>query len=173
MLNPGLYLGNLKEAKVTTIGENKTPALCLLYDVTHQCVNEDWQDITPATRTITMWLTPAAQERTFAQLESMGWNGSFAAPEFSMENVTQAQLACEHEPYKGKLQERWSLYEYNSSMNSLADAPADVIRTLEANYKNAKSAKRKPTGRPAPVKTTVSAPPADDAPDFLREGDKF
>lgn len=105
------------------------------------------------------YLSPAAEERTFDDLEKLGWNGSMADPQFA--NGDKVDLYMKHgEPYEGKINEKWMI---SNGGFKVAPMARDEQRVIEARFKNRKGGSSAPSrpapGKPAPSRSTAPARP--------------
>lgn len=138
----GNYKGNLVEA---VFGKSSTgkPQVVMTFDIDGN------------RKLVFAYLSDAAKERTFDDLEKMGWNGSTADPQFT--NPNGVELYMKHDTYEGKTNEKWSISSGGFKPEPLA---TDDLKRIEAQFRNRK-------GSPAPSRSAPpprSAPPARSAP---------
>lgn len=151
-MNPGIYSGNYKSATTTQSGANKTDTLAIVYEITHVSEGSDWAEIPPIERTVFLYLSEKAWERSKADLERLGFNGDFDKPDFTEKRV---DLEAYNDTYNGQTKLKWRLAGGGGSFQA-EPADATVTRRLNAMWKQDKP-KAKPTGRPAtpPKKPSV------------------
>lgn len=161
MINPGTYFGKLVEAGLTEIGDRKSPAIFLAFDVTHYAVGGDWRPIDPVTRDVVMYLTEKAEPHTMRKLMALGFNGDFNAPAFAPRLSEGVQLMCEHRPRDGKTYEEWNFAEFASGERERQKVGGDVARTFAAKFRTYAQANARPSAPPPPA---AKPPPAAAAP---------
>lgn len=152
----GNYVGDLVEAVFGKSNKN-TPQVVFTFDIEGN------------RKMVFAYLSDAAQERTFEDLEKMGWNGSTSKPEFS--NPKRVELYMQHDTYEGKTNEKWNISSGGFKPQPMAQ---DEMRRIEALYRNrgGKTAPSRPApsrGSPAPSRPT----PAPSKPAPSQQGDNF
>lgn len=159
--NPGSYWCRLLGAVVSEIGDKKTPALVMKFDITHRAGSDGmWVDLPqPEQREVRLFLSEAAWPYTEEKLKAFGFSGDFGKPDFDPEwKNAGCELVCKHETSNGKVYEKW---DFPRSAGETAPANPDVVRTLNARWKSQNVASAKPAGAPAPpppMKRTVVHP---------------
>lgn len=171
-LIPGPHWGKLIDAGLAEIGDNKTPAMVLAFQITHAAgSNGDWVQIEPVTREVNFWLTEKATERSFDDMRALGFNGDFDAPVFDAELREGVVLDVTNEQYQGKTKDVVRLAKLRPSRERNPVAK-DVVHKLAARFKQSGANTARPSSppppRPAatgqqPVRQTV---PGEDAPPF-------
>lgn len=151
-LSENSYFGKLVSAGLTELGDKKTPAMVLDFEITHQAMSGKWDPITEVRRGVTFFLTEKAREMAFADLRKIGFNGDMETPLFAAEMSEGTELTVEHEEYQGKIQERVRIAKLKPS-NERKPAPKDLARLLAAQFKQFASSAARPTAPPP-------APPA-------------
>lgn len=174
MFQSGKYWGKIKDA-VYTKGE-KSSAIAIVIDVTHQAGANGWEAIPPQERTIFLYDTEKAWPYTEEKLVNLGFNGDFASmkfdPKFSDEGLG---VECEVEEYQGKTREKWNLSRLGGL--NLERADDATIRTMNAKWKakhgGAKAAPAKPAAPATPARSTAPAKPQTHAvaPDTIKDKD--
>lgn len=157
LLQPGNYFGRLVKWGTGTSKEKGTPYIFLDFDVTHFAENNEWTDISsqssvsPARRTINLYLSDNAWPFTKEKLERLGFNGSFddESMDFGDEPKTKGvELYVKHDEYDGKTREKWDLTGGGGFEHT---PPAkDVTRKYAAKWRAETGSK--PTGKPAAPK---------------------
>lgn len=145
----GNYTGKLLRHELVTSQIKGTPGIRLWFEVEGEEVTAD------------VWITDASADIAIQQLESIGWNGDFAAPEFAGGDATKLYL--KHETYKNKPQARWSISTFATKP---PPAPTDGhLAQFAARYK-AKTAAPPPapSGKPTAPTTPPVAPAPKPAP---------
>jgi hypothetical protein len=170
-VNEGTYWGRLKKGVTSESGANKTPTMCITFDVTHILgTSGEWEPAgSPAERTVFLYMTDASWPYTEEKLTALGFNGSFDDPKFSKE---ESELRCTIKTYQGKSKEKWDI----GGGGSFEAKPAskDVTRQLNAKWKaktKAPSTTPKPPGKPAAPKQPVGAGAPTSASHELRDED--
>lgn len=123
------------------------------------CIASEWYIEEEETkRTVYTYLSKKAKKNSFKKLETMGFNGDFDNPEFSIE---QTQLLCtisEYEDDSGESQEneKWDFASWGSP--GVEDADRKTVKQLNAEWKKShgSSAPAKKKGKP---KSEESAKP--------------
>lgn len=114
-------------------------------------------DVMEHKKTVTMYLSGAAEERTMRLLADLGFNGDFENMTFADKMV---ELSCKHEPYNGKVYEKWNYWGEQQA------APIDIskAKSLTARFKSvAGPAVPRPTSPPVMPKApapSMAPPPA-------------
>ena len=138
--NENQYLGQFVTGGLEEVGKNKTPRIFITYNVTHEAVNGDWQEVAePVQRDVGFWFSDKAYDGTVKLLQEMGWNLSLTEPTFKAEVMENAVLVCKHEEYKEKLQERWNLKDYSTEFGKTM-ADEKTLRQLQARLESATKA---------------------------------
>lgn len=152
----GTYFGNLVEAKSVTIGDKKTSALSITFEITHQADGDQWADIDPFMREVLVWLSDKAWDFSQRRLAAMQFNGNFQDPQFDPVMTEKGtQLICSHGKYQGRDQENWVLACWNEKRER-GEPSVDEMRKLAARWGMDATAAKLPAGKP-------SAPPVGDA----------
>ena len=137
IMNENTYLGVFAEGGLEEVGQNKTPRLFITYNVTHEAIDGDWQELPEIVqRDVGFWLSDKAYDGTIKLLQEMGWNLSLTEPTFKAEVMENALLVCKHEEYKGKIQERWNLQDYSTEFGKTL-ASEKTLRQLQARLESA------------------------------------
>lgn len=157
VLEKGTYWGGLTDAYPSESQEKKTPCLCLVWEITHKRVNDQWEAVTDKPkRTISLWLSDAAWEYTVDKLAALGFNGNFENPKLREDIYSKGfGLVCAHQVYDGKTQEKWDL-DLPYGGGAKAVLPKDQIAVLNARWK------RIATTAKAPTPAMATAPTAND-----------
>ena len=162
MLQAGTYWGTNPQGAMEEVGEKKTPAMVVTFEVGHIAVNGEWQPLTTTeTRDLYLWTTEAAWPTTAKKLETLGFNGDFARPEFDLSgNSGGISLTCAHETYNGAQKEKWELSEWGGRERH--PASQDLVRRMNARWKQANGGYREsPKAPSAPPARPQPAPPAE------------
>ena len=120
-------------------------------------------------RRVDLFLTDAAWPYTEPKLKALGFNGDFAAPEFSGDAVTTGiALVCSHKTRDGKTYEDWDLADWGGGGDA---EPLDkaTVQLMNARWKTNQTMQAPPAGQPvgigapapAPNPATVAAPEPD------------
>jgi hypothetical protein len=168
MFVPGRYW-MASPAVGTAVSSKNKPYIFIEGDITHQRSGTDengqplWEQVVaPQKRTVFLYLSDAAFNYTADKLDALGWNGDFKAPALSPENSGGIEAECVHEPYakdgeSPQLREKWNLPGGGGIDHKAADA--DVIRKLNAMWKQRKSSSPRPARGPAAVPAGGPADP--------------
>lgn len=114
-------------------------------------------DVMGHKKSITMYLSEKAEERTMKLLADLGFNGDFENMAFKDAEV---ELSCKHEEYNGKVYEKWNYWGEQQA------APIDIskAKSLTARFKSvAGPAVPKPMTPPVMPKApapSMAPPPA-------------
>jgi hypothetical protein len=160
-LQPNLYFGKLVDAHLGAIGQAETPAMVLIFDLTHAATASEWAALSqPVRREVKLWLSQNAKEKTFADLRAIGFNGDWDAPKFAADLYEGAELDVTNEVYQGKTQDVVRLRKLAPAANNKPVA-ADLKRTLAAQFKTSSGAAAKPSTPPPsrPAAAAESDPP--------------
>lgn len=156
-LPPNQYFGKMVNAAFGAIGQHDTPAIVLTVELTHVAAGGEWRDIETTKRDIPFFLTENAKERSFQDLQKLGFNGDFDAPKFSDPDLAAGlELTVINETYNSKLQDKVSITKLKAGGRELKAVNADVKRSLAAQFKTLTSASARPSTPPPPR----AAPPA-------------
>ena len=141
MTKKGRYSGTPTRWGTGKSKEKQTPYAWIEFNVTHVMNNDEWEPITPITRTVYFYLSEAAYGRSMEKLDGIGFSGSFGPDmDFSHETKTDGvALDCDHDTYKGKDKEDWNI-AYGGGDFSHEIPNSDVIDKLNAMYKKRKEA---------------------------------
>lgn len=157
MFDPGTYW--MATPKMG-LGESKngTPYIYIEGDITHQANGSEHQPVvSPATRTVKLYVSDAAAPFTFDKLEKLGFNGDLKNPRLSDQNAEGIWVQCDHETYEEKQKERWNLP--GGAMEHKTPT-SDAIRKINAMYAARKGKATAPksapkTKPPEPVAATT------------------
>jgi hypothetical protein len=161
-LNPGTYFGKLVSADLCEIGQNKTPAFALAFNVTHMADNADgWRPLDNVTRDVIFWLTDKSKEYAFADLQKLGFNADWDNPKFDPKLTDGVELLITVETYNGKVNEKCAIAML-MQRRERDKVPSTVKQQLAAQYRMTVQATAKPTTPPprAAMPTTTDAPPS-------------
>jgi hypothetical protein len=157
MLDENSYFAKLIDAGLAEIGEKKTPAMVLTFDVTHHAQAGKWESITEVRRDVAFFLTEKAREIAFSDLRQLGFNGDMEAPKFAADLYEGTELTVEHEPYNGKTSEKVRIAKLKPAARERKPVAKDVARLLAAQFKQAAASSARPS-TPPPM-----APPSNPA----------
>lgn len=157
MIDEGTYTGDLAKAVLSKIGNKGSECMQLTFDIKGENVQ----------RTVNVWMTDAALEKSLEKLDGLGWNDDTSEPEF--DRAQNVSLSCKHEQYEKdeevKDKEVWEL----ANWGSFAGEPlaTDEHKKLEAKIRaRRKGRSKKPStspssskGAPERPKTSGGAPP--------------
>lgn len=148
---PGIYLGEVHQWGLgESKNENKTPYLYVAFKVTHQAGGGEWlpADVSEE-RTVFLWLSEKALDRTLQIIGDMGFVGDDLSKLDLPGDKRQVQFECKEETYDNKVREKWEVYGNRSIEHKALEGNA--VRALNAHWQ-----KHKPSGRP----TAAPPPPA-------------
>lgn len=153
----GSYFGPLVSMESVEVGQNSTPAFVMTWSLTHKAVNGQWHTIEPFEAKTFQFLSQGAYAISFEQLEGMGFNGDFTAPELDpIYTEKGTTLVCSHEDYQGKTRERWKCATWGEgSPKALSREKAEL---LTAKYRQEHAPK--PSGKPAAPSVPKTEEPA-------------
>lgn len=165
-LQPGFYFGKLIGAVLTEMGEKKTPAMALTFDITSRANGDGWENVDPITRDVVFYLSEKSQEFAFADLKALGFDGNMDAPGFAPDlTETGTELEVVIEPYNGKDYERVKITKLKRG-SAHSPASADVRRSLAAKFRTAHGGRpstpppsRPASSRPAATVEDPNTPP--------------
>lgn len=161
-LQLGTYNCKLISAGLDQIGDNKTPAIALEYDVQHFLVGDNWQQVPEGhTARILLFLSEKAEPYTLEKIAKMGFVGDFDALArgicddeihafFDAAKVDQVELVYKYDGHNPKYPNKWDFPGGNYERNPPG---RDDVRTWNAKFKNMQQRTAAPAGKP-------SAPPA-------------
>ena len=153
----GTYNGQCVDIGPDTSSKG-TPFIDIVFNVQLIASNGSWNDLDqPIDRHVRIYLSAAAWDQSITKLASLSFNGDFKNPKITDDWVA---LECTHDEYLGKPTEKWELADWGGS--SERKAPDDnTLHTLNARYKTAITANKKPTTKPP---TSKRSPVPDDEP---------
>lgn len=114
-------------------------------------------DVMGHKKSVTMYLCGAAEERTLRLMADLGFNNDWENMVFADKEV---ELSCKHEPYNGKVYEKWNYWGEQQA------APMDInkAKSLSARFKSvAGPSVPRPTSPPVMPKApapSMAPPPA-------------
>ncbi len=164
-MNPGTYHGKLVSASMVEVGEKKTPAVEFAIEVTMIWDGEAWRDGNngPQLRTITKYLSPAAEKWTLHDLGKFEFNGNFADMRFRPDMYTDGvQLVMYIESNKGKEYEKWNFAECASKKSQNPEAAQSLVDTFNAKWKQKEQSAPTTTPTQAPATPTPNAAPTEE-----------
>jgi len=146
------YLGFPSKIAYGESSKNATPKMNIAFSL----VDENHQP-TGHEKSIELWLTEKAIDRTMGVLVELGFTGTFEDPKLTP-LPAPVKLECRHEEYNGKVREKWSFWGNKESQPLARDQAA----AWNAKFKQlAPPSKVPPTGKPTPppAAKVPSAPP--------------
>lgn len=162
MMDAGIYVGRVVSAKTTVAGTG-TPQL----EVECQLLNEDGSETSTIVKAILSLTEKARAAFVDGKLAEMGFNGDFKQPQFGPEVYERIELECNHDEYKGKVREKWSL-----GRGGARPADNDILQRLAADWRAKNAPSRPPQGRPTPPAARPAQAPASRPPMPTRQGGK-
>ena len=148
------------------VGDKKTPAMRLTFDITLKAAAGEWVPLDTFSRDVMVWLSDNAWEMSQRRLAKMQFNGDFKAPQFDPDiHGKGTLLLCDHQDYKGRVQENWGLACWDETRER-REPSVDTLRRLKARWDMNAGATRPPAGKPAappaaPPKGLVDEDPSD------------
>ena len=140
----------LKEATFGTTSKG-TPVFALTFDIGNGVA-----------RTVSLYYSDKARERTNETLASLGFNGDPENPRFRDDLYeTGTALRMKHEMYEEKQQEKWYI-----DSGFVRPATSDQVQNFKSEWRANYGTKPPSANKPAPGKTAAQAkaPPARSAP---------
>ena len=150
-----VYRGLLTNA-VLAAGKDNKPEFHITFSIVAEVTDQGEYPVEPPVeRRIYLYFTENAEKYSWAKLDALGFNGDFAAPQFS-DHAVQAgvNLNCRHDTYNGKTKDKFDLADFGGGP---APASPDIIRNMAARWKARSGGKATAT---APKPTNTAARPA-------------